>query len=80
MEEQMYPSRSTKIIVFLVMVTVVLAITNTDVMQRISHLTFRSFEAILKEMDKFCVNYQINRGAWRDAATTRSGDESPASN
>jgi hypothetical protein len=75
----MYPSRSTKIIVFLVMVTVVLVITNTDVMQRISHLTFRSFEAILKEMDKFCVNYQINRGAWRDATTTRTNDESRTS-
>ena len=74
-------TRRLNILLFLVAVIVVLVVVNPSMMDKLSEYTFKSFDAVLRQMDKFCVNYQLHRGVWKDADSKESPkpDQSVAS-
>lgn len=68
-------SNATKTIMMLILLVVFLVLVNPKAMDTLSLYIFKSFELVLRQMDKFCVNYQLSRGVWKSDATNASKPE-----
>lgn len=63
----MYRKDLTSIIITAIIIAAVLLMMNPSIMERMSDATCNSMLAILKAVDRFTVNYQLQRGLWADA-------------
>lgn len=62
----------TNILIAAIIIAGVIALTNPIVMDAMSDMSVKVILSGLRALDQFCVDYQLMRGAWKDAATERS--------
>lgn len=60
-----------RIIVSAIIISALICLFNTELMDRLADRTFRSTEMFLRQLDKFAVNYQLMRGNYYDTKGTR---------
>lgn len=63
----MYKKDLTSIIISAIIIAAVILMMNPSIMEKMSDATCNSALAVLKSIDRFTVNYQLQRGLWADA-------------
>ena len=68
----------TNILIAAILIAAILAMTNPVIMDFMADNTVRVLLSLLRAIDDFCVQYQLMRGVWRDAASSTDPEQQSA--